>query len=519
MTDVLGYQSQGASSSDSAIAKVVTNKLPLLNSPGHLIPNSLYYDADNCSVQAAEMTNYFGRDRINFNSASTSGTPTIHIPSVLFTNTCFALFELQNVSWSGGDKETGRFYMPPAWGYQNIRTITYYLGASSVANVDISGETNFFFALASCETIEKKMMVVSKGGYCMVATKQNASYSQQGAGLVALADPDVPAGSSQSVFSIKGDGHAGGTVAQRDYLRQAIVHIRLPFSSMAALEKRLSFDTHLLTQPIQVTLTLKGLTEIGAILTTETSNTMLTSFAGSTFQAFQQELSDKSLSLRNELLAAPSFSVGLPFQYLQSMPFQVDTAPQSGTDAYTTNITSLMNADLTTIFIAVSWAGDIKYLGNGYSFKMLEDIELLLNGQVLHRYALDAYQLTQTSLNISTLFPPIASSYGPLASGYSEIANASTCKSFALTKCAIYEINISRLRAIAMESHLMNTPRYTNQTFQLRFRVPRNWPNYPADWTDAMSPSFGSLNMHIAYSYNGCFLVGGDGGQSKLMTA
>ena len=54
MTDVLGYRNESGATAEAAqVKKILTNKIPLLNSPGTLVDNSLYYDAYNSSVQAA----------------------------------------------------------------------------------------------------------------------------------------------------------------------------------------------------------------------------------------------------------------------------------------------------------------------------------------------------------------------------------------------------------------------------------------------------------------------------------
>ena len=90
-----------------------------------------------------------------------------------------------------------------------------------------------------------------------------------------------------------------------------------------------------------------------------------------------------------------------------------------------------------------------------------------------------------------------------------------------------YEFNNSRLRAIIAESHMQNTARFTNQTFQLSFQI--NRCNYfLEDSTDPDSSPATAYNagvvtnagyvLNMTYLYNAVYLVGGDGGTTKLIT-
>jgi len=78
----------------------------------------------------------------------------------------------------------------------------------------------------------------------------------------------------------------------------------------------------------------------------------------------------------------------------------------------------------------------------------------------------------------------------------------------------IYELNMSRLRAIVCESHMQNTARFTNQTFQLIFNVERQLDYAP----DINIADLSKCTLHMAYLYNAVILIGGDGGTSKLVT-
>ena len=91
----------------------------------------------------------------------------------------------------------------------------------------------------------------------------------------------------------------------------------------------------------------------------------------------------------------------------------------------------------------------------------------------------------------------------------------------------MYEFNNSRLRSIIAESHLQNTARFTNQTFQLLFRINRNGyflnnfdpaaPLLTTSFNSGISKSAGYV-LNMTYLYNAVYLVGGDGGTTKLIT-
>lgn len=559
MADAEGYrQNADAPASNEILRSIIFNKLPLLNSPGELIPNTLYYDARNCSVQAAEQTNFFGRDRITFNSKAFGSPPSVHIPNVFFTNTCFVIMELdvEALKWKNtelGAGEKAQFYMPHGWGFCAIDNIVYYLGSSSVANIQISGVGNYIWHMATCETHSKKQQMLTGAGQLLCPTVH--AYDNHDFGIVESEMDGFRVGNF--VFANKGTGQtvwyprdppvgdplvteAGWRYVpiQKPYfpMAMAVVPIRLPFSSMAALEKRISFDTKLLQQPIQLTLGLKNLEQFSCIRRDQLqdSQAFYTGFKSLTFQSFQQGLSDQSLSLRNELLANPRFSVGIPFQYIQDMKFNI-LAEQNG--KYFVNITSMLNADLTTIQFALQWDQDQKSpIANDstqtrfcpLAFIKMYNIELLLNGQRLHNYDGDSFPFVYLSNTLSEYWSHVTS-----APPEPESATSTTLYSRKNTvpiQSCVYEINFSRLRAAAAEAHMMNTPRFTNQTMQLAFTLWPYRPDFYPSQIETPAPVGGApvvfgkdkpltLMLHTSYYYNAVFMVGQDGGQSKLITA
>lgn len=510
MTDLNGYRSNGGALGqdqgvDPQIERILTSKLPLLNAPGNVLTNALYYDTSTAMVTAVELQNYFAKDRIAANTYVVGASPTFYLPSVLFCGNVYWVCALPDTNYTGGGG-ISRYTQPHGWGFFAIRNLLVYMGASTVPQLQINSYANFMFAMACCETEGKRLTVLNHAG--MAATNRAIQNGHRSP----MAEPPLANQQQTKLFRPKtaGDYYAADDVTSSWVdMRYAIVPIRLPWTSMTALDKRLSLDLKLSTQPIQI------------VIETNPSNQFLCydrqywgnvfdTFADSTLQAFQQELSDKSMSVRNELLAMPQFNVSLPFQLPQSIPFTI-TGPDNGTTAqqFKMNITSLINSDLTTmLFMVVQQAGsaggrqDYSRTENGpvspgYG-EILESLELDLNGQQIFRYPGNGYDGIIQCLHLDSSKPKITAFTNN--TGYRLPSN-------------VYEFNFGRLRSIVSESHMQNTPRFTNQTFQLIFNINRdvNWLNIAAD-------NRVNFVLQMVYCYNSVYLIGGDGGTTKLIT-
>ncbi len=177
------------------------------------------------------------------------------------------------------------------------------------------------------------------------------------------------------------------------------------------------------------------------------------------------------------------------------------------------NITSIINSDLTTMMFMVTQSPAAEesrcnpnnpYCNFAPAYgEMLEEWELLLNGQQFFRFNANTYDGVVQCLHMDTTKPGIQSF--ELANGRAYI---NTFRS------NIYELNFGRLRSIIAENHMQNTPRFTNQTFQLKFHVNRyvNWP--PTNRLQNRT----NFIVQMVYLYNSVYLIGGDGGTTKLIT-
>jgi len=532
-SDVSGYRNDGgALGQDQGLTKnlrgILTAKAPLLSAPGTVLENTLYYDINSSSVTAVEMQATYAKDRIVLNNFTMGASPSAYIPSVLFAGTVYWQVELPDINWPSNATSVQdhqlNICIPHGWGFAALKSIIVYMGASTIAQLQISGMTNYLVNAATCETASKRKHMVDKAGkYLCWMDKQSSLAGPVNNGYVWV---NRWYGSFYQDPATLLDKH---NKYSSPSMKHASVPLRLPFSSLAVLDKRLSMDTKLSTQPIQITLQTAQPQEF-MYLGYKIAEIMGNQWKDSTLQLWQEELSDKSLSVRNELLAMPEFNVGYPFQYAQSIPFEVIASNDTGqTDfVFLMNITSIINSDLTTFLFNVTWDGRTDPAAGQpcplYG-EILEDIELLLNGQRFFFFDRTCYagvtlakqlddprqdHLLMPSRNVTIDFNQFGGSFV----GFHTEGN-------------IYEFNNSRLRAIVAEDNLQNTARFTNQTFQLRFKINRDafYLLEPGDingkgsarMTAGFSKNSG-FTLNMTYLYNAVFLIGGDGGTTKLIT-
>lgn len=526
MSDVSGYRSDGgALGQDQGVSKqlrgILTAKLPLLSAPGTVLENSLYYDINSSSVTAVEEQATFNKDRISLNNFTFGSTPSAYIPSVYFANSVFWCPSFNpNAVWPADvaqDDTSFTINVPEGWGFAALKNIIVYMGASSIAQIQISALTNFLICLATCETRQKRdKMIKGAGAYLNGYDYLSPIVGGQGANF------PIFAYSQYGQYFLADSPNPDFSPAP--WLSRAVVPLRLPWSSMAILDKRLSLDTKLSTQPIQITLQTAALSEF-AVLGASMTNVFGSAWDSSTIQLWQEELSDKSLSVRNELLAMPEFNVGYPFQYAQSIPFEVINNVDNGTSAveFKMNITSIINSDLTTFLFNITWAGRQQTNPSSGQYcplygEELIDVQLLLNGQRFFAFDGDSYQYVTLAKQMDDpLYSIIMPSRNTTATSDAYVGWRTTGN--------FYEFNNSRLRSIIAESHLQNTARFTNQTFQLSFKINRSLyylnghnANQPTTSYNADILKSQGYVLNMTYLYNAVYLVGGDGGTTKLIT-
>jgi hypothetical protein len=558
MTDVVGYRNDSMADGGAlmrAVAPqlehVLTGKSPLLNGPGMVMENSLYYDITSSTVTAVELQETFQKDRIACSVMQAGSSTTCYIPSVLFANTCYLVMTLpyddSNVVWKSIEnsefKTDHYFYMPDGWGFYYLRNVIVYLGACSIAQIEISGESNMLVAMAQCETKSKRQNVLSHAGRYLNSLDQRSVLAQATPGKPIFRYRNRGMVANNLMYSATLDNSVTKLTTTDAYyppLATAMIPIRLPFSSLCALDKRISFDTKLLTQPIQLTFGIKDQREVIKTNVPGIAES-LGRFKSLTVQLWQQELSDKSLSLRNELLRAPDFNIGYPFQYIQSVSFQVPAIANGGSpwgpsDFILMNITSLINSDLTTMLFYVNGnyqrnatnakaynkpisitSGtppttytnviyEQKYNGADYCplyGVQLMNLELKLNGQRFYAFDYDTYSAATMAKQIDnesfTVQRPQIGQLKSLLADNNEASNIPCIAQFPtsaptgavlpemqsyIINSNYYELNFGKLRSIVLEAHMQNTGRFTNQTFQLSFQINDIWACQQQDGFD-----------------------------------
>ena len=582
-TDITGYRSDnGGMGQDQAVSSqlraILTSKLPLLSAPGVVIENSLYYDASSSSVSAVEMQETFAKDRITMSSTNFQTAASAYVPSQLFASTVYWVAQLPNIvvnpsstarTGTGSDCQHNeyRFQAAQGWGFHALQSVIIYMGSCNIAQIEIDNYANLLVALATCETKGKRQAMLQAAGRLMdnytassLLKCVNDVWPAPGDSILQRDDKGQYQGFSALAASAALVTGSGNLYDYYMPCTTVCTPLRLPFCSMAALEKKLGIDTKLLTQPMQITLQTKGLTDIFTI-----GSALLkpSQWQNSTLQLWQEELSDKSLSVRNDLLARPDQNVGYPFQYIQSIPFGFPPSDmgypnityagnQFNGQSITLNITSIINSDLTTMLFMVTngtrasnqtfaptSATSTALQGNYTQFcpcfgEELSNIQLLLNGQRFFAFDQGVYDGVSVCKQLdevtTTMLMPIFCTT-PNSNGrevYTNVTAPSVNNFYREEQSHIYELNFSKIRALICESHLQNTARFTNQTFQLTFNVERgnNYictpisPDVPAQYLQSQFNQQCAYNnvVHMAYCYNGVFLIGGDGGTTKLVT-
>ena len=150
MSDLAGYRADaGTLGQDQGLSmqlrNIMTAKIPLLNAPGTVLENSLYYDINSSSITAVELQATFAKDRISFNNMQMGSSPSAYIPSVLFAGNPFWFVQLPDFVYTSENVtalDNEPLIFPQGWGFAAIETIIVYMGASSSAQIQIDNYTN-----------------------------------------------------------------------------------------------------------------------------------------------------------------------------------------------------------------------------------------------------------------------------------------------------------------------------------------------------------------------------------------
>lgn len=318
------------------IDKILSSKPVLLNNPGTILDQSLYYSFSNAQLVAAECVQNQGRFQQSFSTPQFGGTSSITVPNSSFLESLNIYLELGAL---GANQ-----FLPRGWGLNAISRLSFILGSSNVSQLDISGDSHAALLFSGCETAEKREKAMR------------------------LAGEEYNLGVAQPVGTIN----------------KAYFQLQLPWSRITSLCKKLPIDTNLLSNPIIIQITLKNQNEIiggSGYLSAPTQ------FLQAKAYATQIDLMDKSLSLKNYMYINPELSYNYPFIFTQS--YSVDIT-NSTTTPVSVNLVQIINADLVGISFHVIDNENISAGIGGanplspFNWQRVKDVVLKFNGLVFY---------------------------------------------------------------------------------------------------------------------------------------
>lgn len=382
-------------------AQYLTNKAINLSAPGTRL-NTLYYDTPTITVEDVECGFYFGKYNTSLGSVLFNSSGTCSIPNASFLGSCLLSLTLPNTN--------ANVYAARGWGYSMIHNIQYNFGSSNSPNLTIFGESLWQMVCAQGLTAEKRDELLRLGG----------------------------------------EQINGATTRPT-----AAIYLVLPWSNVSG--NKIPFDTNLLNQPIQITVTFKpGASVFGG------TGTPPTQFSSVRLITRMGDLTQKDLSVRMKMLATPGMYLGYPFIYTQGQPGISFTGAQYP-NSVSVQLTGFQWGDLLAItFYAVRQdyvrptSPDIP---NPLALDNLSDIQAVLNGNVIY-YAegyshklISGDQLPGAAYYRQVLLGPAGGGV-PLAAGLD---------------CYPVCIDFSQKKGYVFHDTFQNTPRIPQQPIQLTF--------------------------------------------------
>jgi len=201
----------------------------------------------------------FAKDRIVMSNMQMGSAPSAYIPSQLFADTVFWVAQIPNINYAvvqalnpvPTNAGASRFYAPLGWGFNALQSVIVYMGASSIAQIEIDWFANLMVAIACCETEEKVDDMLRYAGMLMdnyaVDTVMwplpvnGVIPGQNNAGAISIFMAN--SGSTPTILANNWALNGGQTLGEEALylpMTTCCVPIRLPFTSMGVLEDRKS---------------------------------------------------------------------------------------------------------------------------------------------------------------------------------------------------------------------------------------------------------------------------------------
>lgn len=397
----------------------------------------LYYNDDMVKVSELETHTTVGRYKQSLTSLVFGSTAEITIPNQDFLSDVYLI--LQTPVFPIGST------LSDQWAYACIKSLRYQWGSSNVSQIEISGETLFMKNFIDCETKEKRDLAGDLAGRINVGSDLTTVIPSQ----------------------------------------LCMIQLPTPWSLIASCDKKLPYDTSLLSSNIIIQIVFEDAT---SFISVGAANPVLpNSFLRGEIYLKQQTLTDKSKSLRNKLKGNQSLMTQYPFVHLQngSTRYLNNINPEQ---SVTVDLQSFITSDLLGIAFYVVALSDIKRTGidlndgtgivNRFNTKECENIKLEYNGITLHDMPGRLSELVGLSLN-----------EGSIKGNYSVASFSSPTLSAVAATQNIYYLPLTQHKSTYFKENYENTPRFAQQTQSLTF-------------TPAL-PAQENIVLYTMYIYNG----------------
>ena len=408
--------------------------------------NTLYYSTSDVIVKEVQSDNLQGKYTQALTSLTFGSTSEVSIPNNNSISETYMYLSLAPIADTN-------IVLPQAWGYAAIRSINYTWGASNVSVVELSGESIFQHMHLSCESSEKRAEMLDLAGAPL------------------------------------------GTADPRTAAHEAVLILPLPWSTIRKQAKKLGYDTSLLDSNIQVQVTFNDANHFMGVITGAPATTLPNSWQRGEIFLKQDVLTNKMDSMRQTLKQNPQLMVQYPFVHRQNGTRRFIQSAATGT-SQEVSLQSFLESDLLGIgFYTVATAderstGAAGSVANKFNTIRCRDIELLYNGQVVHKLPYHAAELIQLELDIGASTCPKTT-----------VSAAGVPTADSVYHC--YYLPMTKMKSVIFEGEYENTSRFANQTMQLRFTPEIGAP------TD--------ITFHSMYFYNG--ICSTSGGTSKIAFA
>jgi hypothetical protein len=419
---------------------------PDLSSLG-VLKDNLYYRGDEVQMVDVEAQSNLGKYRKSLTSRSFGSVGEALLPNLDFVGNTFLHLVLAPIL---NDQ-----CLCANWGNAIISSINYQLGSSNISLVERRGETHWHEQFISCETKEKRDRWGTLGGTAVDAATPHETVDQH-----------------------------------------AIVHLRLPFSTIAYAMKK-SYDTSLLNSPVLIQIHFHPITRILSVQNDAAVGPQPLPFQFKTADLIvrQDVLTNKRDSMKQTLMQGGE-NLFSPFPFVHSLTGTTRTINDHPINTpINIDLTGFLNSDL----LSIAWhITPTKYLNsiidvaapgnnkpaNPWSTTRCRDIKLIFNGSIIH----DMPALLHDAEGI-------ASSKGDVDATNTLILDNGTFGSTAQAgNQFVYYLPFTAGNSMVYKTtSFPNTPRYAQQPLTLSFTPTNTAPE--------------SYAFYSTYSYNGVVLT------------